>query len=86
MGVDTHKRVGEYVKLWESRCYPDGIPDEAPKDIFEMVPSYKRICLAILNNDLQLTSLGYTAKHSKYYSILKQIEIKNRTVIKQIKS
>jgi predicted phosphoadenosine phosphosulfate sulfurtransferase len=42
------------------------------------VPSYKMICIALLKNDLQLTSLGYKAKQSKFYSILKRIEISAR--------
>jgi predicted phosphoadenosine phosphosulfate sulfurtransferase len=64
--------------MWERRCYKNGIPDEAPSELGDRVPSYKRICLAILNNDLQLTSLGYYPKKSKYYSILKRIEIDAR--------
>lgn len=40
------------------------------------MPSYKRIALAILNNDL--SDLGIHGKKSKYYSILKGIEIKER--------
>lgn len=64
--------------MWEKRCYKKGIPDEAPFQLKDKVPSYKRICLAILNNDLQLTSLGYEPKKSKYYSILKRIEISAR--------
>lgn len=74
----VHEKVREYVSMWEKRCYKKGIPDEAPFQLKDKVPSYKRICLAILNNDLQLTSLGYEPKKSKYYSILKRIEISAR--------
>lgn len=45
----------------------------------DKVPNYKKICLALLNNDLNLTSLGFQTKKSKYYSILKRIEIDART-------
>jgi len=34
--------------------------------------------MALLNNDLQLTELGYQSKPTKYYSILKRIEIDAR--------
>ena len=78
MGIMVHKRVKEYVETWENRCYKDGIPDEVPNEIADKVPSYKRIAMAILKNDLQLTSLGYEPKKSKYYSVLKKIEIDAR--------
>ena len=55
-------RIEAYVKLWENRCYKNGIPDEAD-DILESlgkVPSYRRIAKAILNNDVkkQKESIG----------------------------
>lgn len=62
--------------MWESRCYHKGIPDEAPIQIIEKVPSYKKICLSILKNDYK--DLGYYPKKSKYYSILKRMEIDQR--------
>jgi predicted phosphoadenosine phosphosulfate sulfurtransferase len=66
--------------MWESRCYSDGIPDEIPfkLDQLNKDPSYKRICLAILKNDHQLKSLGGKVKKSKYYILLKKIEIDAR--------
>jgi predicted phosphoadenosine phosphosulfate sulfurtransferase len=72
------EKINQYIKTWEQRCYSDGIPDEAPIEIFDKVPSYKRICIAILKNDTHLTSLGYTAPESKYYGMLKRIEIESR--------
>jgi predicted phosphoadenosine phosphosulfate sulfurtransferase len=69
--------VKSYVKLWENRCYHEGIPDEADSRLEAMglVPSYKRICMAILKNDNNLHSLGFTPKYSNYYSVLKRIEL-----------
>ena len=78
MGASIHDKVDNYIKGWESRCYTNGIPDESPFQLGDKVPSYKRIALAILKNDLNLTSLGYEPKNSKYYSILKRIEIDAR--------
>jgi predicted phosphoadenosine phosphosulfate sulfurtransferase len=40
------------------------------------VPNYKNIALSILKNDYR--SLGYHPEKSKYYSILKRIEIDAR--------
>jgi len=42
----------------------------------DKVPSYKRIAIAILRNDISY--LGYDRPKSKYYSILKRIEIDAR--------
>jgi predicted phosphoadenosine phosphosulfate sulfurtransferase len=72
--------------MWEERCYREGIPDEAPFELGDKVPSYKKICIAILKNDTNLVSLGYKTKYSKYYSVLKRIEIDARpTKYKQLK-
>lgn len=72
------QRILNYIKLWESRCYKNGIPDEVPNEIKDLAPSYKKICISILNNDYSLKSLGLTPKKSKYYNAYKKIEIENR--------
>lgn len=72
--------------MWEKRCYTNGIPDEAPFELKDRVPSYKNICMALLKNDFNLVSLGYSPKTTKYYSMLKRIEIDQRKYIgKQLK-
>ena len=68
--------IERYIKTWESRCYKGGIPDEAPKEIFDKVPSYKAIAIAILKNDIGI--LGIEKPKSKWYSVLKRIEIEAR--------
>lgn len=80
------KRILSYINTWEKRCYKDGIPDEVPNDIKDLAPSYKKICIAILNNDYSLKSLGLSPKKSKYYSAYKKIEIENRTKNKENES
>ena len=77
-------KIQEYIETWRGRCYFDDIPDESPSEILEKVPSYKRIALAILKNDYPLKSLGFTPKKSKYYSILKKIEIEERNANNQL--
>jgi predicted phosphoadenosine phosphosulfate sulfurtransferase len=81
------EQILEYIKIWEERCYFDGIPDEAPHEleIRNKVPSYRKICFAILKNDYSLKSLGFTPKKSKYYDAYKKIEIENRQKCKQLK-
>lgn len=56
-----------------------------PIEIHKKVPSYKRIALAILNNDLTFKSLGYEPNVSKYYVILKRIELKEKLKTNQLK-
>lgn len=69
-------KIEEYIKTWENRCYSDGLPDVAPDEIKHLVPSYKRIAMAILKNDLR--DLGIMPRESKWYGVFKRIEIDNR--------
>lgn len=81
------KAIIEYISRWEARCYSEGIPDEAPLELERrnLVPSYRRIAIAILKNDVSLKSLGLTATKSKYYDFYKRIEIEKRLNTKQLK-
>jgi predicted phosphoadenosine phosphosulfate sulfurtransferase len=74
-------KISQYIKKWERRCYSDGIPDSAPARLERAgkIPSYRTICLAILKNDMQLTSLGFTRKPCDAYMAIKRIEIEART-------
>jgi predicted phosphoadenosine phosphosulfate sulfurtransferase len=77
--------INQYIKTWEQKCYFNGIPDEVPIRIDQLnkAPSYKRIAMAILKNDLEL--IGIAPKKSIYYSMLKKIEIdKRETKSKQL--
>jgi predicted phosphoadenosine phosphosulfate sulfurtransferase len=74
------QKITEYIRTWEKRCYHNGIPDEAPAVLEQLnkVPSYRKICLAILRNDITLSSLGYSKPICKSYVLLKRIEIDAR--------
>ena len=78
MGNMVQQKIKDYINLWEKRCYSNGIPDQAPVEINDKVPSYKKICLCLLKNDFNLKGLGYEVKKSKYYNILKRIELEKR--------
>jgi len=82
--MNIKNQLLNYIKDWENKCYLNGIPDEAPNEISNIVPSYKRIAIAILKNDNSLKSLGFKQKKSKYYSEFKRIEISKRPGIKQL--
>jgi len=72
------EEILKYIARWELMGYPNGIPDSAPIRLTQLnkVPSYKLICIAILNNDLN--KLGICSKKSKYYDLLKKIELDGR--------
>lgn len=74
------KEVKDYLLKWE-QVYSKGIPDEVPSRLDELnkAPSYKRIALAILNNDID--KIG-ARKKSKWYSELKRIELSAKGKIK----
>lgn len=82
------EKIEKYITQWEKNCYSEGIPDEAPIRLEQLnkVPSYRKICFAILKNDYTLKSLGFYPKISNYYHELKRIEIEARpTKYKQLK-
>lgn len=58
-----------FQRWWEDKGYPEGIPDEA--DIaLEMkrdVPSWRRVCKALLRNDYWCKGLGFSQHKSKAY-------------------
>ena len=62
------------METWENNCYSNGIPDEVPNEIQNrnLAPSYKAIAIALLKNDMQLTSIGFSATYSDWYGVLKR--------------
>lgn len=69
-----------WIKKWEGRGYSSGIPDEADMgiELAERAPSYRRICMAIMKNDVQLESLGYTREVCATYMSIKREELIQR--------
>lgn len=80
-------QIKKYIKEWEKRCYPNGIPDEVPCELdkIDSVPSYKKICIALMKNENNLEILGFQRKKTLAYSELKRIEIEQRGNIKQLR-
>lgn len=85
--MGTKQKIEKYIEQWESRCYSNGIPDEAPSELESnnLVPSYRKICIALMKNDTNLKYLGFTPNKSRYYSDIKQNELLLRGKIKQLK-
>ena len=80
MGTMVHEKIREYIEKWESRCYKNGIPDEAPTQLESrlLVPSYRIICIALMRNHNNLELLGIPRPKCKIYSDIKRNEIYNR--------
>lgn len=74
------EKIQSYIKEWESKCYSDGIPDEAPKRLEQLnkVPSYRKTCIAIMKNDFSLETLGFTKNKPYIYHEFKKIELQQR--------
>lgn len=74
------QKIADYIRRWESRGYPEGIPDEACPHLEarNKAPSYRLICRAILRNDLALQTLGYSKQKTDSYMAYKRIEIEAR--------
>lgn len=72
------KRANNFVNVWKGRDYAEDIPDEAPSRLEELgkVPSYRRIAISILKNDIEL--LGLQPTRSVWYDVLKKIELKSK--------
>ena len=72
------EKICAWVKKWEGRGYSNGIPDEADLgiELSERAPSYRRICMAIMRNDVQLESLGYTREVCMAYIAIKRDELR----------
>lgn len=65
--------IQQYIKTWERRCYSNGLPDEVPREIDHLAPSYKRVAIAVFKNDV--SHIGFAKPVSEYYGILKSIEL-----------
>lgn len=74
------EKIKEYIRKWKKQGYPKGIPDEVPDVLMRLnlAPSYKAIALAILKNDTNLVSLGYSPPYSYWYDAIKHVEIQGR--------
>jgi predicted phosphoadenosine phosphosulfate sulfurtransferase len=80
--MGTKSKVKKYIKDWERKGYKYGIPDEAPIELekLNIVPSYRKICIALMKNENNLETLGFSRKKTLVYSELKRIEIEQRYI------
>jgi predicted phosphoadenosine phosphosulfate sulfurtransferase len=71
-------KIAIFLKWWMARGYPEGIPDEAPYELETKrdVPSWRRICKALLRNDYWCKGLGFSQHKSEAYN--KYLELMKR--------
>lgn len=64
-----------FLHWWAERGYPNGIPDEADinDEANKKVPSWRRICKALLRNDYWCKGLSFSQTKSDYYEKYKKI-------------
>lgn len=73
-------KLAVFIHWWEERGYPNGIPDEANihDEAAKTVPSWKRICKALLRNDYWCKGLSFSMNKSDYYTKYKKIMKRRR--------
>lgn len=69
-------KITLYLKWYKDRGYEKGIPDDAPIELFEEIPSWKRVCKCLLKNDYWCSTLGFSIQKSsnydKYMALMKR--------------
>lgn len=68
-------KITVFLHWWAERGYPNGIPDEADvnDEANKKVPSWRRICKALLRNDYWCKGLSFSQTKSDYYEKYKKI-------------
>ena len=76
-GEHFKNKIAWFLKWWQDRGYPDGIPDEAdPKaEARKEVPSWRRICKTLLRNDYWCKGLTFSqtasgTAHQRYMQLM----------------
>jgi predicted phosphoadenosine phosphosulfate sulfurtransferase len=73
-------KISVFCKWWESRGYPEGIPDEAPYELEakKLAPSWRRVVKSLLRNDFWCKGLSFTQHKSAAYE--KYIQMKKKQI------
>lgn len=73
-------KIAVFLHWWQAHGYPDGIPDEADihLEAAKKVPSWKRVCKALLRNDYWCKGLSFTQTKSDAYEKYKKVMKRRR--------
>jgi predicted phosphoadenosine phosphosulfate sulfurtransferase len=74
-------KLAKYVHWYRDKGYPNGIPDEADKDLESKgkVPSWRRLCKVLLRNDYWCKGIGFSPTKSSAYQKYLNLMRKRRT-------
>lgn len=81
-----------FIKWWEKKGYPNCIPDEADYSLetAKDVPSWRRVCKALLRNDYWCKGIGFSQHKSegylKYLELMKKRKKFNVMTLREIKN
>lgn len=80
-------KIAVFLHWWKERGYPDGIPDESDihLEASKKVPSWKRICKALLRNDYWCKGLSFSMTKSDAYEKYKKVMKRRRDAWGMIK-
>jgi predicted phosphoadenosine phosphosulfate sulfurtransferase len=76
--IHFENKIAVFLKWYQDRGYPNGIPDygSVQDEAKKIVPSWRRICKALLRNDYWCKGLSFTQTKSesyeKYLSVMKR--------------
>lgn len=66
-------KIAVYLRWYQQRDYPSGIPDEQDNDCgYKDIPSWRRICKTILRHDYWCRSLSFSPTKSHHYERYKK--------------
>lgn len=61
-------KIAIYLRWYQTRDYPDDIPDEQENDLGNKdIPSWRRICKTLLKNDFWCRTLSFSPNKSRHY-------------------
>ena len=61
-------KIAIYLHWYQTRGFPDDIPDEQEKDLgYRDIPSWRRICKTLLKNDFWCRMLSFSPTQPKHY-------------------
>jgi predicted phosphoadenosine phosphosulfate sulfurtransferase len=71
-------KITMFLKWWQDRGYPDGIPDEADYELerSKEAPSWRRVCKSLLRNDYWCKGLSFSQQkgtaHQRYIQLMQK--------------
>jgi predicted phosphoadenosine phosphosulfate sulfurtransferase len=81
--ADHYKdKISVFIRWYQDRGYPDGIPDELPYEIESKKngPSWRRICKTLLKNDYWCKGLGFSMQVASAHKQYKELMARRRNV------